>query len=178
MAHKLHNGSVLYSIESYDICVCKSSDRIPLLKIGQDFMLQNFSRNGKNAWLLRQLIQVAAQWRSYWLWLHHQLMSCKDRRNGVWFVAIHWGCQTTSVLHLAVKFMPVTALSMHNAYTECKLLEDTSLHDKQYTHDGTLVSIFILSSIRRRMIWETTLMCSRAYFEIPRRYLGRILPAH
>lgn len=126
MVHKLHNGIVLYSVKSHDTCVSKTSDPIPLLKIGQDFILQKFSGNRKIIWLLSQVIQVAAQQRSYWVRLHHQLMRLQRQKE--WNL-VHYGCQTTSasVLHLAV--------SMHNAYTKCKLLSN-----------------FTLTSIRRGMI--------------------------
>lgn len=47
----------------------------------------------------------------------------------------------------------VLGLNVLNTQAKCKLLEDTSLDGKHCTHDGTVVvSIFMLSSIKRAMI--------------------------
>lgn len=62
----------------------------------------------------------------------------------------------------------VLGLNVLNTQAKCKLLEDTSLDGKHCTHDGTVVSIFMLSSIKRAMIWGTTLLCSRVCFETPK----------
>lgn len=149
--------------EPCDLCVCKTTDHIPLLKTDQDLILQKLSKTRKNIWTD--------------LWSGSRCCPMEEGLQGVTTLRLQRRKEQSLIgsssfwlpEHINISSSPsreAPALSALNTYMTCKLLEGTSLDGKHCTHvDGTVVSILILSSIRRAMIWRTTFQCSHVYFE-------------
>lgn len=96
------------------------------------------------------MVQVAAQWDSHWVYLHHQLMRliyCNSLQ-----LAGHISVRSS----LSVQFMLAADLSMYT-YADYTQLRAKSLHDKHHTLAGIEGSNLILGFITTGMIQGATL---------------------
>lgn len=116
-AHKLCNGRVLCFLESHGICVCKTSGHIALLKRGPDFILPKLSRNREHAWLLSQVIEVAAQQRPCWVWLHQPTRLQRQKEQSL-IVVPRW--HQHQFFTWEWRSCWLLALSVHSAHMKCK----------------------------------------------------------